>query len=218
MSIVSDVQTLVNDSGVFWGASHVYNAINEAQLEMWGDSQWAVTTATLTLGTNSDIVSMPATIMIPHKIVYGGIEYHPTSYMRLEQWSRTWRSAGAAQPKWFVVWDATHFRVWPKSDGVYELPVIGAGWPTEITSTNTDITAHTTYKDAVAYRAAQILLEATRPDMADAMEELAEEARHTYKKNLRNQLQSRVMRVRPGTMFNMAQGGSIRMGRRLDIP
>ncbi len=212
MSIVSDVQTWIADTGVFWPADNVYDAINEAQVDLYADAKYVISTATMTLTASTDIFSLPTAIMLPQWIERGGKKYFPTSQIRLEQYTQEWRKDPAATPKFFVVWDASHLRSYPKPDATYEFLLCGVPWPAEVASTNTDISGDRTYKDAVAFKAASLLMEATRPDVAEAFEKESQSALLSYRKTLRRQLP--LIRLRPGSKFTVAQSGDVKVGNR----
>ena len=110
-------------------------------------------------------------------------------------------------PTNFVLWDARHFRVMPRPDGVYNYTVWGIGWPAEITAGNQNIFGPSPYTSAIAHAAVGLLLEATRPDLADAMKAQSAELVLNFKKYLRNQQSHNIRRMRPGKRFDIQTSG-----------
>ena len=75
MSLVSDTQELINDSGVFWPAQQIYDALNESMLEVWEDLELHTGTATMTATASAEFVSIPSTILSPKTISHGNVEW-----------------------------------------------------------------------------------------------------------------------------------------------
>lgn len=215
MSIVSDVQELVNDTGVFYPIDQVYDAVNEAQLQLYAQTKWATTTATLGLNTNDDLVVIPSSVLIPQYLEYNTQRYFPTSHAKIEEYNRKWRLEPIGRPIFFVLWDAEHFRVWPRPDKTYDFLLTGIGWPAEISAGNTTITADRTYQSAVAFRAASILVEFLRPDLADFFESECQDALTRFKHTLRNAQSHNIRQLRPGTKFTVASHGVVRVGKNM---
>jgi hypothetical protein len=211
---VNELIGMTSYPGWYYTSTQIYNAINEAQEDMIVRTQWETTTATYTTTASADMITIPTTVMIPQRIVYGSQEWYPTSLVDLESYSRTWRTATAGQPKWFMLWDARHLRSWPKPDAAYALKIVGTPWPDEMSAVIPDVLGNDTYRSAVAYAAASILLEGNRPDMADVYTARAEEEIYAYGRKLRNQGPHRVWRMRPGTRFTAAQAGHIGIAKR----
>ena len=65
MSLYTDIKTLIDEPGVsvFWSDQNVFDASNEALLEMWASTKWATATATLTAAqvTGGVLVGDPST-------------------------------------------------------------------------------------------------------------------------------------------------------------
>jgi hypothetical protein len=213
MSLVTDIQELIEEAatGVFWVNQQVYDAANQALIDTWLATRHDRTTASMAVSTNDVFANVPTEIMIPERIIINSLEYFPTTFALLERENRNWRSAAAAQPKWFVMWDTSRFRLVPKANAGYTFTVVGVQYPQEeITASVTDITAPALLKQAVAHRAAGIIFELTRPDLADAMRAQATELEMEFKKQLRNRGGHRIDRLRPSTKFTIAQSGVIR--------
>lgn len=227
MSLVSELRILLDEQagGVFWTDSQVYNALNRAQLDVWAASNWDSIKTTFTVNSTGDIFSFNSSIMIPQYFVINNKEYFPSTMAKLEQYVRSssgvgsWRNTKAAQPFWFIQFDATRFRVYPKPDATYSFDLWGVRYPpSEISATTADITAPELVKRAVVYRAAALLMVATRPDLAAAMMEDAEKQIQDWNKRLRNRQGHRIFRLKPLVdprmdRFNKAQMGVIKLAR-----
>lgn len=220
LGLVDLVQTTINESGagVFWPVQTVYDAINDAVLEMVPISFFPTTSTTLVVTTNNDIVALPTTVIVwPQYFEYGGQTYFPTSQAQLERYDRNWRNASQSQPRFFVLFGESSVRVFPRPDKSYTFNVWGPAWPTEITSTSTDITTlPDILRQALAYRACSRLFQYSRPDLGEAYMKEAEEAEMLWRKTFRRFQSHNIKRLRPGTGFTAAQSGSIRIGRRMD--
>lgn len=225
MSAISDIQTIINDVGVFWPEQFIWDALNEAQLAVYSETKWALTTGNMLLGSGVDIVSIPPEILIPKWIEGTNTLFQPavvkrfftTSQRNLETFLRTWRGDNVGQPVVFVLWDATHWRVFPRPDGSgsgpdgrYPFTVYGVGLPQEINSTNTVVLGDATYRYAVYNTTVAFLLEATRPDLADMYLAQAGENILNIKKRLRNQQSHNIRTLRPATTrLEIEQAGEI---------
>lgn len=225
MSAISDIQTIINDVGVFWPTQFIYDTLNEAQLAVYAEVKFAITTATMLLGSGVDIIEIPPQVLIPRWIEGTNNlfappvvkRFFPTSMRNLETFLRTWRGDNVGQPCYFVQWDATHWRVFPRPDGSgsgpdnrYPFTVFGVGFPTEINSTNTAVIGDATYRYAVYNYCCALLLEATRPDLADLYLSQASDNILTLKKRLRNQQSHNIRTLKPGTTaLEIEQAGQI---------
>lgn len=228
MSIVTQVQNILNDTGTFWPTQNLYDAINEAQFWIYEDIRWQRVSATVTLSSNTDIFTIPSNILIPEWLEGRDSNFDPVTYKRfypatqreLEQFLRTWRGNNIGQPQYFVRWDATHMRVFPRPDGLgpsggnYLFTMWGIGFPTEITTTSADIGSLTTlindsYIQAIQNMAASILFEATRPDLADAFAASAAENIVAFKRTLRNMQGHNIRRLRPADHYDKNHSGTV---------
>lgn len=206
MSALIDVQRLLNDSGIFWPTAQVVDALNEAQLCLYAETRWRTTTAGLSLNTNDDIVSIPPAILIPHFIDTTTTRYFPTTHVELERTTRNWRGTDPNEPEGFVLWDATHLRVWPKPDQIYNLTITGVGWPTTQTSTS-DLSGPESFQLAVLNFATALCLDATRPDLADLYRMQSEEQIQKLKVSFRKNQSHNIQRFRPGTKIDLKKLG-----------
>lgn len=215
MSLVSDVQLLLDESGgaVFFPIERVYDALNEAQLETIAlDAQ--TTVGTFTADPDSDLVTLPAEVMIPKKVlgtnsVGQTVEYYPTSQVQLEQADRWWRLKAPSYPMFFVLWDMEHLRTFPRADDAYLFTVEGIGWPTEIDASHLDLTLSRYAKEALVYHAAAKLLEDTQPTAAQRLTEEAVALERKHRAQLRNRGGHNLGRLRPGTIYDRAHAISI---------
>jgi len=225
MGVVGDIQTILNDQGVFWPTQQIYDALNEAQLAVYVETKWAITTATMNLGSGVDIVAIPSGILIPRWIEGTNNNFQPavikrffpTTQRNLETHLRTWRGANLGQPVFFCLWDATHWRVFPRPDGkgtgtagTYPFTVFGIGFPAEIASTGAVLTGPSNYQLAVQNYTVSLLLESTRPDLADFYMAQSQEQILLFKKRLRNQQSHNIRTLRPAQgQYEIQQSGQI---------
>lgn len=217
-NILQDVQLQVDETGgpVFWVIDQLYDAINAAQLEVWMNlKDWQQTSTTITLGSGDDIIMWPITqIMIPQYIIYNGVKVFPTTQAQLQDWANNWKSSNPTRPNWYLLWDAKHIRLYPKSNDIYTFQLFGVPWPTEVADGNQDIIGiDVMVRRAIVLRAAAKLLEATQPDMADAKSLEAKEFEHRYARQQRNVFGDNIARLRPTTAWDQAQFGDIKVGR-----
>lgn len=221
MSIVAQVQIVLNDTGVFWPTATLLDAINEAQFQIYAETKWAITTGSLALSSNADIIALPTNILVPRWIEGTNSLTSPATVKRffvstqrnLEAFQRTWRGAGTGQPGYFVIWDATHLRVFPRPDATYHFTVFGIGFPTEITDALGDIAGPALYVQAVQNYTVALLLEATRPDLADMYMKIANDQILAVKKRLRKNLSHNIRQLVPATTpYEINQGGQINGG------
>ena len=210
MNIITTLQALLNDSGVFWPVQNLLDAINEAQLIIFAKTKWARISQPLLLQPNDDLVTIPTTILIPQWIEDGKDRYFASTHRELEHWLRTWRNQPPAKPQYFILWDAFHFRVSPRPDATYAYTLWGIGYPTEITVVSPNILGPNNYTQAVVNYAAGLLLEFTRPDLADIYMAQATQQISDFKRHLRNYQSHNIRRFRPGTRFDLQQSGDIR--------
>lgn len=201
MSIVTQVQFLLNEANVFWPNQILFDKINEAQFHVYAETRWAITSSTFILSSGIDVFTIPSSIQIPrwlegtNNLIQPPVvkRFFPTTMRNLEVFMRTWRGNNVGQPVYFVIWDATHMRCFPRPDnlgsgpgGSYEFAMFGIGLPAEIVDTSADIYGPATYVQAIQNYSAALLLEATRPDLADMYMAMAEEQILAFKKRLRN--------------------------------
>ena len=208
-NIITTVQLLLNDLGVFWPIQTILDACNEAQLAVFAQTKWAKVGVSLSLNTYDDLVIIPPSVFIPEWIEDGKRRYFPTTQRELEHFMRGWRMLDCSTPTNFVLWDASHFRVIPRPDKVYNYTLWGIGMPGEITMASPNIIGPSHYINAISHAATGLLLEATRPDLAEAMKIQAAALVLDFKKYLRNQQSHNIRRMRPGKRFDLQQSGVI---------
>lgn len=210
--IVGDIQLILNDTGIFWPAQQILDATNEAQFHIYAETKWAITSAPLALQSNTDLVQIPPAILIPKWIEGTNSNFQPpvvkrffpTTMRNLEHFLRSWRGANLGQPVYFIQWDATHWRVFPRPDGhgpgpggAYPFTIFGVGFPPELTSLTQPVLGPLVYQLAVQNYATSLLLEATRPDLADLYLSQADQQVLNFKKQLRNQQSHNLRVLRP---------------------
>ena len=215
MSLFSDTQELINDSGVFWPNQQVYDALNESMLEVWQDLELHTGTATMTATASAESVAIPATILSPKSITYGGLEWFITNRTQRERWSNKWKNTSAGFPKHWVIFDGENLEPYPKPDVAYAMIIRGIVYPTEeITSGNLDIVEDKKIKRAIMWKAAVFLAEHTRPDLVHIWNQEAGRALREADKILgRNLFGRHIKRLRPSGRTNVAHQGDIAFGR-----
>lgn len=216
MSLYSEVKTLVDEpgSGVFWADAQVYDAINEAQIEVYATTKWALTTATITCTASAEQATVPLTLMIPQFFLNTSGRLPTTSFAQLENYSRLWRRANADVPKHFVKFGFDRVRPFPLAASTTTFQLVGVSWPAQIEDGTLDITAPRLIKQAIIHRAASFLLEMTLPDLAAVLEKQSIEYEQQALVQLRNAQSHNINRLRPANHFQALQGGDVRFGRR----
>jgi hypothetical protein len=220
--IVTLVQTELNEAGagvpsagVYWPVQQVYDAINDAQLEMESIAYLPIGSTTMTFTASTDLHTWPNTVLMwPHYLEFNGLKYYVVKHADLERWQRNWRNSSPDQPRFFVLWDETHLRPYPIPDKNYVFNIWGPAWANEIVSTNTDVSVPPLLKTAMALRASARLFQQSRPDLASVDLKEAEEYEARYRMQWRKQQSHNIKRLRPGNRTTGAQGGSICMGKR----
>lgn len=237
---LSGTSTLIDDptaGDIFWTSQQLYDAANEAVTDFWATAgrqdvpiQLATNTVPFTVTTATDIYPIDTVaLMIPTYVTLNTMigsqridqKYFITDRTKLEQSARDWKDNSQAQPKWFILWDATHLRVFPTPDKTYTFTLWGVPWPHEISTGTEDITVDQILRLAMAYKTASTLLEATRPEVSDLYTRNAEEMLNRYRIRLRNQQTNNIRRMKPGGNGRMtddvitANRGRINVGNRL---
>ncbi len=215
MPSITTIRRYINDpDGVIYPDAYLYDTMNDSLLDMYIDCKPEVVSHTLTINTGDDIIYIPSHIMIPQQIVYQNKPYYITTQAELERWERKWRTASPAQPRWFIRWDARRIRIWPRADNTYDMTMWGIEWPTEIDSSDDDLTDDSDWKQAIEHKTTSQLLEMARPDLSDLHEREYQASRNDYNIGKRNSNGGHNIRqLRPGTRNNIAQIGSIQVGR-----
>lgn len=213
-SSLENIRTYINDpEGVTYPDAHLFDAMNEALLDLHVDSKTILATATWTATTSADLIATPPTLMVPQSVIYDGKPYFFSTQAELERWSSNWRGTPLGQPRWFVRWSADYIRVWPRPDQTYVFKVIGVGWPTQLTPAASTVMSDANWRQAIEHKTAATLLTLARPDLAKIHYDEYEKARNSYNVEVRNHQSHRMRTLRPGTKYNNAQTGSIVTGR-----
>jgi hypothetical protein len=220
VSIVTTLQVLLNDTGVFWPQAQILDAVNEAQLWVFAQTKWSRRSWLINLPKGTDIFQIPSDLLIPgwmESQVFntdGSISHmraFPTTHRELEHFLRTWRSAGLDAPQYFVIWDASHFRVFPRPDKAYTYTLWGVGYPIEIVDNLGDLVGPPNYTQIIQNFSLGLLLNATRPDLSDFYMTQASLGVVEFKKHLRNFQSHNIRRLVPSTgRLQIQQGGQVR--------
>lgn len=217
MSLFSDTQDLLNDSGVFWLDEHVHDRLNQAQMELWGRLRHDTVVSTSTALTGNEFLQTPATLMIPQRVVRNNVEWFSTSRAQLEQDNRKWRVIPEDAPKWFMPFDANRFQMVPKPDANYEVLIWGVRYPAnEISAGTVDITPASHYMvKFVMFKAAALLALNSRADLFQLWKSEAESYFVKASKNLRKRMGHTSFVLRPGKRTARAHMGSREIGKSL---
>lgn len=217
--IVAMVQTIINESGngVFWPVQQVFDAINDAQMEKESIAYYPIVTTSMTFSPGGTITPWPNTVLMwPHYLEYLGDQYWIVTHAELERYDRNWRNATPAFPAFFVLWDERNLRPYPDPDQTYVFNIWGPGWGTEITSATTDFTAtNALLKLSVAFKAAAILFNYSRPDLAQQYLKQSDEFEQDFRRQWRRQQGDLIKRLRPYNAYTHAQAGNVRIGKRI---
>ncbi len=225
MSLLIDLQIEIDETAgpTFYVIDQVYDALNQAQLEVWSNlKQWQLTSATMAIAPGTAITTLPLTsVMIPQYVIYvtQGVKIFPTTYAMLQDWQSGWMNEPPARPNWMVLWDAEHLRWFPPPDITYNFVLYGTPWPTEVTAATIDagtdpLTADPLVGQAIVKRAAAILLEDSQPVLADLKIQEAMDYETRYARQQRNAQGANTLRLRPGVAWDVAQQGDINVGRK----
>lgn len=214
MSSIATIRRYVNDpDGVTFPDAYLYDALNDALLDMSADTKHILTTASWTLGSGADLVALHADVMIPQTVIYNNQAYFFSAQADLERWSPDWQGSEQGLPKWYIRWDADSVRVWPRPNQQYVVQLVGLPWPTEISGTSTSVDTDVSWRTALEHLTAAYLLEIARPDLADIHMNEYMKARNDFNVHIRNNQPHRLRQLRPGNNMDKAQGGSISIGR-----
>lgn len=199
MDLVADVKELVDDAGVFYTNAHIYDAINEATLNLWALLKHDQVSEDIMVTAGQEYVSIPARIMIPRRIGSRGIERFPVSLGDLERYDKAWRGATPGHPQWFAIWDAETFRIWPKADATYLYVVEGQGYPSaEVSGSTLDIATNHNLRKAIVFRAGANLVTNHRTDLRADWVALAEEYNILATEDIARQFKDKVFTMSPG--------------------
>jgi hypothetical protein len=201
MSLVSDVQILLDESGgaVFWLDSQLYDALNEALVELYASTKPLKTSTEIFIPAGAGLVPLPTTYLIPLYIEDADKRYDFTTLANLERLTRGWRGTPADIPQEFVMWDQFTVRPYPRADNDYIYTLWGVPYPTEISLFNQDVTLPFKLKKAIVYKAASILLESTNSQLADALAQTSSVDEQAYLRQQRNNQSHNIRRLKPPT-------------------
>ena len=219
MSFISDLRLQLDEgSATFFTDNHLYNAANEALIEVWADAKPDLTSSSIVVTVGQDIISLPINdVMIPQYIVGPKGECWVSSQADVERYNFDWRQdQSRSQPKFFIPWGHSKVRLYPKPDTTYTYTLWGVAWPTELSAGNQDLMSTTDIylKQAIMNRAAAILLESTQPNAADLLYQQSDEQILRYRSNMRGMGGYQFQRLRPAQRSDSSRGGSIKIGRR----
>lgn len=200
---------------VFWDYTQYYIALNEGQLEFAARIPGiAQVTSTLTCSAGSELANLPLDLFIPQQLVTEeGHHVWPVDLVQLENEDAGWRSI-TGRPQFVTWYDWARVRVWPIPDTTYEYTLKGVPYPDEISTSTYQCPLGLEYQEALTSIAASRLLAFTRPDLAQQERAAGEEWLERFKRTLRKRGVWDTLRLRPGTGWSLAPGGTIPQGRR----
>jgi hypothetical protein len=214
MTLLTQVRLIIDEpSGPkFWPNQQIYDAINESSIEVLGSGQFELTTATMTATASASYAMLPTTIMIPKFILSTGTEGRElpkTTYAALEQESLYWGTATGTEHIAFVEYDYESVRLFPIVGTAIVYRVIGVPYPTEVAVGVEDMGTNDMVSDAVKFLAGSCLMEATRPDVSEALrveggEHLQEAMRHK-----RNNQTHNLWQLQPAGRINARRSGDM---------
>lgn len=211
MSLVSEVRDLLGEaSAVFWPDQQVYDAINQAQINAFANYPILSTSTSLVVPQDADFITIPPSIMIPSYIATSTGNKFITTEPELEEYAIRWMETTPGEPKHFILWDTMYLRVFPRASAWYTYTIYGVPWPTEIDGSTQDVTnIHKQYRLAIIYDAVSVLFEASRPDLAQAYRELADQYLSDSRSSLRTAHPHNTLRLRPGNKTSTRHRGVI---------
>jgi hypothetical protein len=216
VTIIEEVKTAIGEENesIFWTAEHIYDALNEAHIEMNATLKNSIITVPWVVEAGDDLVEIPTEIMIPKQIEDTSRTFFITTPAKLEQESLGWRGTPAGVPGWFVLWDAFRIRVWPRADNDYQYNMVGIPWKTEFSGSYDDISTDHQLRKSLVCRAASNLMESTQPPLAASLLQQALSYEDAYRSGLRNSQPHNIRRLLPGpNKMNSAKTGVIKLGK-----
>lgn len=212
MSLVSQVQIIIDEpSGPkFWPLAQLYDAINESSVEVLGSAQQEITTATVTASASATYLALPTTIMIPKFLLStSGREIPMTNYGAMEQDSPNWGTATGTEIIAFMEFDVNNLRLYPIVTTPKVYYVVGVPYPTEVTTGVDDFTTIGSISTTVRFLAGSVLMEATRPDLADTFRVEGMGCLVDAMRLWRNQQGQRVWQLQPAGRINARRSGDL---------
>jgi hypothetical protein len=205
------------DTAKFWPVQHIYDACNAALMELWARTKHNKVVHTLQLHAANHRHVFPADSMIPDRIVGTENELPIITQADAEAYSTLWRQDSPAPPIALLRFDQESIGTYPYSlNSEYELDLYCVQYPPEIDANTLDVDCDDTLRDAVAAKAASILVEDTHPDLADVLNQESEVNLRRFQTLERNKVYSRdALRIQPTSKSQQRRRGSVELIRRL---
>lgn len=204
MSLVSDVQDLLDDAGVFWVDAQVYDACNNAMLELWPvlGHDWYRDTVIWT--SSQETADYAARMMVPKKLLGRGTWEEVASWNDLERTDRAWRNWDTGKTRYYISVDANTLLACPPSNETRFIRVEGIQYPQEeISVSNLDISDVEPVKEAVMYYAAALVAFNVRGELAELWFRLADEMVQEAKRRV-EALRNATTSIKPATYHSPA--------------
>lgn len=200
MTLVTQIKTIIDEPNAskFWPIAQVYDAANEASIEVLGSGQYDLMTATITATASQVFVTVPSTLMIPKFVLTTSNDALPkTTEAALEREGPNWGTATNTAPIAFLEVDQTTIQIYPIVTTSVEYRFVGVPYPTEITTGVEDFTSNEQYSFAAKFWAASSLMDATRPDLSDVFRSEGDEVYVMALRQWRNQQSHLLRTLRP---------------------
>jgi len=212
VTLLNQVRLIIDEPNgpKFWPNTQLYDAINEASIEVLGSGQFDVSTATITATASAVYVALPTTIMIPKMLLStDNIELPKTTYAALERDSVGWGTATGTSHVACVEFDCQTLQLYPIVSTAVVYKVVGIPYPVEITTGVEDIVANDMVSDAVRFWAGSVLFDATRPDISDTLRMEGQEHLQVAMRHKRNTQSHKIYHLSPASAINARRSGEI---------
>lgn len=219
MSLYSDVQQVIDEAAPqFWTQEQIYTNLNDAQNDTFTYLKgYALASTTLAISSGTDIVAWDTTALMLPTYCLNTLrnEVFITNHAQLQDYNPGWRNATpSATPTHLVLWDASHFRVWPLPSANIIYTLYGTPWAPELTVGVDGPTLDPFLHKTIVYRAASALLEFTQPELSDLYDMQAKEWERRYYRQLRNFGGANIFRLAPSKAWQVGQLGDINLSKR----
>ncbi len=214
MTLLAQVRLIIDEPSAakFWPNQQLYDAVNEASIEVLGSGQFQLTTATMTVTASAQYATLPTTIMVPKFILSTGTqgrELPKTTYANMEQDSPQWGTATGTEHIAFLEYDVETIQIYPIVGSAVVYHVLGIPYPTEIGLGVEDMSTDGSIIDAVRMWAGSVLMEATRPDVSEALRMEGAENLQDAMKHKRNNQDHRIWQIQPAGRMNARRFGDL---------
>jgi hypothetical protein len=212
VTLLNQVRLIIDEPNgpKFWPNTQLYDAINEASIEVLGSGQFDMSTATITASANAVYLTLPTTIMIPKMLIgTDNVELPKTTYAALERDGIGWGTATGTSHVACVEFDCQTLQLYPIVNTPVVYRVVGIPYPTEITTGVEDIAANDIIVDAIRFYAGSVLFDATRPDISDTLRVEGLQTLQVAMRHKRNTQSHKIYHLSPAGDINARRSGEI---------